>query len=310
MATLARLIYYLRLGRPLFLLGGIVLHLLGVTIALYDGAALNIVVLLWGQVAITAVQLMTHYSNDYFDLAADKANPTPTRWSGGSGILPAGLIAPSLALLTAVVAGLLALVAALWLALALPTGPLTLPLLLFALILAWNYSAPPLQLHSTGLGEIVGGCLVSGLTPLLGYYLQAGRLAMLPIFAVIPLVILQFIMLTLIELPDARGDAAVGKNTLVVRLGAPRAARLLRATITLYMLLLPILWFSGLPALVTGALALFSTPGLLWLSVRLRQGAWAQPSWWNWLGFTGIALVVGSAVVQLVAFTALFAAGS
>lgn len=309
MAALARLLYFLRLGRPLFLLGGVVLHLLGVAIALYDGAALDIAVLLCAQVAVTAVQLMTHYSNDYFDLAADKANLTPTRWSGGSGILPAGLIAPSLALVTAVGAGLLGLGAALWLALALPTGFLTLPLLLLALLLAWGYSAPPLRLHSTGLGEIAGGVLVSGLTPLVGYYLQTGRLAALPFLAVIPLVLLQFIMLVLIEFPDARGDEAVGKNTLVVRMGAARAARLLQALIALYVLLLPVLWLSGLPALVTVVLALFSVPGLLWLAARLRQSAWAQPSWWNWLGFTGIALVFGSAMVQLVVFTALFAAG-
>lgn len=309
MAVLSRFVFYLRLGRPLFLAGGVVLYLLGVAIAVYDGASLNLTVLLWGQVAVTAVQIMTHYSNDYFDLAADKANPTPTRWSGGSGILPAGRIAPSLALATAVAAGLLALVAALWLVLALPAGPLALPLLLLALFLAWSYSAPPLQLHSTGAGEVAAACLIAGLTPLVGTYLQTARLSALPFLAVLPLVILQFNMLVLIEFPDARGDAAVGKNTLVVRLGPARAARLLQASIAVYVLLLPILWLLGLPALVSGALALFNAPALIWLVARLRQGAWAKPSWWNWLGFTGIALVVGSAVVQLVTFVALFAAG-
>ena len=275
--------------------------------ALYDGARLNFNVLVWGQVAVTAVQIMTHYSNDYFDLAADRANLTPTRWSGGSGILPAGLLSPKLALAMAVAAGLLALGASMWLALALPTGRLALPLLLMALLLAWNYSAPPLQLHSTGIGEAVAAVLIAGLTPIIGYYLQVGTLTLLPLLAVMPLIVLQSMMLLLIEFPDARGDAAVGKNTLVVRLGPARAARLLQALIAMHVLLIPLLALAGLPPLVAGALALFNAPGLLWLLLRLQQNAWARPAWWNWLGLTGVALVVGSTLVEIAAFTALLA---
>lgn len=302
---LRRAVFFLRLGRPLFLAGGFALYLLGVAMALYMGASLNLAILVWGQVAVTTVQIMTHYSNDYFDLDADRANQTPTRWSGGSGILPAGHVTPALALTTALVAGLLALGVSLWLALALPTGSLTLPLLLLALFLGWTYSAPPLQLHSTGFGELAAALLITGLTPLVGFYLQAGFMSLLPLLSVLPLVILQFIMLLLIEFPDARGDAAVGKDTLVVRLGPARAARLLQAIIAAYALLLPLLAFAGMPALVVGILALFNAPALVWLTYRLRQGVWARSEWWNWLGFVGVALVVGSTLVQLAAFATL-----
>ena len=304
---LRQTIYFLRLGRPLFLAGGVVLYLLGVAIALYEGASIDLKLLLWGQFTVTAAQIMTHYSNDYFDLNADRANPTPTRWSGGSGILPAGHISPIVALATAVIAGLLALGASLWLALAPPTGVLTLPILLLALTLGWTYSAPPLSLHSTGFGEIAAAVLITGLTPLVGYYLQTGHLSRLPLLAATPLVILQFIMLVLIEFPDARGDAAAGKKTLVVRLGPARAARLLQGVVAAFLLLLPLLLYAGLPPLVTGILVLFNTPALTWLVYRLRQGVWDQPDWWNWLGFTGIALVVGSSLVELAAFVAMFA---
>lgn len=308
MSLLRRAVYFLRLGRPLFLMGGLVLYLLGVSMALYSGASLDPAALIWGQIAVTAVQIMTHYGNDYFDLAADRANPTPTRWSGGSGILPAGHVAPVTALATAIAAGLLALGVSLWLALALPSGPLALPLLLLALLLAWTYSAPPLQLHSTGLGELAASVLITGLTPLVGFYLQAERLMLLPFLAVIPLIILQFIMLVLIEFPDAQGDAAAGKHTLVVRLGPERAARLLQTVILIFLILLPLLTFAGLPRLAFAVLALFGAPGLAWLFYRLRQGVWAHPDWWNWLGFTGVALVMGSALVELAAFVALWAA--
>lgn len=97
--TLARrILFVLRMGRPLFLIGGLLLYGLGVAMALAAGAPLDLPALLWGQAAVTTIQLMTHYCNDYFDLAADVANRTPTRWSGGSRVLPEGWLAPRAAL--------------------------------------------------------------------------------------------------------------------------------------------------------------------------------------------------------------------
>ena len=57
---------------------------------------------------MTAAQLMTHYANDYFDLEADRANRTPTRWSGGSRVLPAGVLPPRVALRRRAGAGVIA----------------------------------------------------------------------------------------------------------------------------------------------------------------------------------------------------------
>jgi len=297
--------HFLRLGRPLFLAGGFLLHGLGATIALYDGAALNLAALLWGQVAVTAIQWMVHYANDYFDLAADRANLTPTQWSGGSRVLLEGRVPPRLALAAALILAAVALLAALILAFRLQTGPLTLPLLLLALALAWSYSAPPLRLHSRGVGELVVALLVPGLTILVGYYLQAGRLARLPFLAAAPLVLYQFVMLLAIELPDAAGDAAAGKATLVVRLGGAWAAHLMLVVLALaYLLLLPVT-AAGLPERASLWVALFSLPLSLWFASRVRWQEWDDPRWWNWIAFFGVALVVGAAAVELVAFLSL-----
>jgi len=232
-----QLTLYLRLGRPLFLLGGFLLHGLGVVMALYDGAKLDVEVLLWTQVAITAAQLMTHYSNDYFDLAADAANTTPTRWSGGSRILAEGYLPARVALMTAIVMAVVSLFATLYLALVLKAGPLTIPLLVMAVALGWSYSSPPLQLNKHGLGEITGALLITGLTPIVGYYLQAGALTTLPFLAVLPLACFQFAMLVVINFPDAAGDIASGKHTLLYFLGPARAVRL-------YVIVLLVAYFS------------------------------------------------------------------
>jgi 1,4-dihydroxy-2-naphthoate polyprenyltransferase len=295
----------IRLGRPLFLIGGFALHALGVSMALVSGASLDPAALLWGQVAITAIQIMTHYSNDYFDLAADRANQTPTRWSGGSRVLVEGHVQPRAALLTALASGVVGLGASCWLAFAVRTGPLTLPLLLLALIVAWSYSSPPLSLNKRGLGEIAGGLLITGLTPLVGFYLQAGRLALLPFLAVFPLACLQVAMLIIINYPDADGDRAAGKHTLLYHLGPERAARLYLGVLALAYLPLPLLVWWGLPGVVALALLL---PGPLaaWQAWRMARGEWAEPARWNSLAFWSVGLLIASASAEVMAFLLLY----
>ena len=303
------LVHFLRLGRPLFLVGGFVLHGLGVVIALYEGADLNLPALLWGQVAITAVQLMTHYANDYFDLAADLANETPTYWTGGSRILAEGHLRPGVALTAAISLATVALIAGGVLTFRVRTGPLTFPLLALALFLAWEYSAPPLRLHSRGLGEVTVSVLVPVLSPLVGYYLQAGEIGSLLLLATFPLACFQFVMLLAIEFPDAAGDAAVGKDTLVVRLGGARAARLLQIVLLLPYLYLPLGVAAGLPPEAAAGLAIFSLPIAAWLLWRIRGGAWSSPRLWPWLAFFAVALLIGSAAVTLLIFASLWLRG-
>lgn len=294
-------LHFIRLGRPLFLAGGFILYGLGVTIARYDGATINWPALVWGQVVVTAVQLMTHYSNDYFDLAADRANRSPTHWSGGSRVLADGLLPPWVALTAVGVSSLLAWIAALILTLVVQTGPLTLTLLSLAYLLCLSYSAPPVRLVSRGLGEVSGALIVPGLTTLVGYYLQSGRLSWLPVLAVIPLGWLQLAMLLAVAFPDAEGDRAAGKRTLVVRWGGARAAGLYLTALMAAYASLPFLVIVGLPAQVVGAAGL-GLPLAAWLVWRVRQGDWADPQKWGRLAFWTIGLLMATAAAELVAF--------
>jgi 1,4-dihydroxy-2-naphthoate octaprenyltransferase len=252
-------------------------------------------------VGITAVQLINHYSNDYFDLAADRAIQTPTRWSGGSRILFDELVSPRAALITAVTAVIVTFTAAFILTFIIQTGPLTLPLFLLAVALAWSYSSPPLQLNMHGLGELTGAILIPGLTTLVGYYLQSGRLTMLPFLAIIPLSCIQMAMLLVINFPDAQGDAAAGKRTLVHILGNETAVRLYLTLIALAYLSLPLLILLGLPPPVALALLALS-PIAAWQSWRMARRAWANPAKWNSLGLWAIGLLILSATVELLAF--------
>jgi 1,4-dihydroxy-2-naphthoate polyprenyltransferase len=300
---LQALVAMLRLGRPLFLVGGFVLHGLGAAIACYQGYPLRPALFLWGQVAVTAAQLMTHYSNDYFDAAADRANFTPTRWSGGSRVLVQTALPPRWALYLALALLFISLTASAQASRL--GGQPALPVLLAGAGLSWFYSAPPLQLHSRGVGELTVAIVVPVLTTLAGYTLQAGRIGLLPLLVTLPLALFQFAMLLAIEYPDAVGDAAVGKRTLVVRLGPAPAARLWLAVLALAVLSLPLIWLAGVPGRVAALMALFSLPLVSWFWRRISEARWAEPAWWNWLGFYSIGLLVGTAAAALIGFLSL-----
>lgn len=304
MPRLTQVLAFIHLGRPLFLAGGFILHALGISLALYWGASFHLGAALWGQVVITAAQLMTHYANEYFDQDADRANPHRTRWAGGSGVLVAGLVPPWMALAAARALAITALAGMAALVFVLQTGPLTGPLIVLSMGLAWFYSAPPLRLHSTGWGELTTAALVPMLTPLLGFYLQAGALDALPFLATLPLAAFQFAMLLVIEFPDAAGDRAGRKRTLVVRLGESAAARLHNAVLLAAYALLPVLVALGLPEVAARAV-MGSFPLAGWQMWRMGRGAWSRPDAWESLAFASITLLMSAAATLTVLFVGL-----
>jgi 1,4-dihydroxy-2-naphthoate octaprenyltransferase len=308
MLDVARLRAFVKLGRPQFLIGGFLLFALGTALAMVVGARVDWHRYVWGQATVTAAQWMTHYSNDYFDLDADRANSTPTRWSGGSRVLVSGTIAPRAALAASGVLGACALGASLALAARTGSPRFVLPLAWIMIALSWCYSAPPLRLLSRGLGEVTTALVVTLLTPLLGFYSQTGALRPLLFLACLPLCCLQFSMLLTIELPDAAGDAAQGKQTLVVRRGAEWAARCCALILVATVCSLPILFLLGLPPRVV-AFAALPAPIALWQAVRLARGAFRDPRQWEGLAFCSVALLATTSLAELTGavLTVLFA---
>ena len=289
---------FVRLGRPQFLVGGFVLFGLGAALAVTGGAPLDRWPYAWGQGVVTLTQLMTHYANDYFDLEADRANLTPTRWSGGSRVLPGGTLAPVVALRAAVTLLAAALGATLVLAHRAGLGPAVLAGAMIAL--AWEYSAPPGRFCARGLGEAATALVVTLMVPAFGYLLQARALAA-PIFlaAALPCA-LQFAMLLAIEFPDAAGDAAAGKRTLVVRMGARAAARLYAAVTLAAFGLAPIGALVGLPPRVALAPLVLAPIGI-WQAIRVARGGYGESARWGSIAFWSVALLIAGAALELVA---------
>jgi 1,4-dihydroxy-2-naphthoate octaprenyltransferase len=293
----SKLVAFVRLGRPLFLGGGFLLFGLGAALAHLSGHAIDVPRYALGQAAVTAFQLMTHYANDYFDFAADRANTTPTQWSGGSRVLANGELPRGVALVAALVLAAIGCVLGALLYVRTEDAHL-LGILIAMAVLAWEYSAPPLRLCAAGLGELDTAIVVTALVPMLGFVVQAPDLAGAKLLglALVPLVLLQFAMLLAIEFPDAAGDAATNKRTLVVRLGAPAAAKLWIAVTAAAFAWLPIAYALGLP----GKIALVGALPAPFALYRITRVADHQdPAAYERLTFGAVALLVATSACEL-----------
>ena len=144
----------------------------------------------------------------------------------------------------------------------------------------------------------------SGLTPLIGFHLQADAMEITSFrLAIAPLAGLQFAMLLAIEFPDAAGDAATGKRTLVVRHGAEWAARALSGGRLSRPMCRCRCWSRRACCPIGGrrraADVARSPPGS---SARMRRGAFRDPARWESLAFWSVALLVATSALELIGF--------
>ncbi len=218
MASVSFVRAFLRLSRPTFLAGGAAAVGLGTALAVYaHRGVVNWSAWLTMQLTVTALQLMTHYSNEYFDRDAD-AHARRTQFSGGSGVLVEGLFAPWIALAAALIAlgcglGGVAVLAAKGHGQAAFLG-------LVIALLAWTYSAKPFRFLTRGLGELETASIVGILVPLGGAAAQSLPISPATFVATLPAAAAMFVMMLAVEVPDAAADAVAGKRNLVVRFAA------------------------------------------------------------------------------------------
>ncbi len=295
------IIQFVRLSRPLFLLGGVLLYALGVGIAHYLGKPLDWGLYLLGQGWVTLLQLSTHYLNEYFDASSDADNPARTPFTGGSGMLSSGKLPRRIALYAAYTC--LALLASLTVVLISRTtlAPATGLIMALAFLGSFFYSVPPVKLESSGYGELTTSILVANFLPTFAYLLQVGELHRLLAMSTFPLTALHLAMLLAFELPDYGNDLRHNKRTLMVRIGWQTAMQIHNLLILVGYLLLALAAAFGLPLFI--ALPAFATlpVGLLqiWQMRRVADGA--KPNW-SALTLNALALFAGTAYLLTFAF--------
>jgi 1,4-dihydroxy-2-naphthoate octaprenyltransferase len=298
--SFVRLSYFLRLTRPFFLLGGILLYLLGVAAALVDGTPFHLAYFLLGQLLVTSIQLMVHYANEYFDQDVDRAITDRTWFSGGSGVLASGALPPVTALRAAQVCLGIALFVLLAV-LAVNRSPALAALLALALLAGWFYSAPPLRLVSRGWGEVTASLVVALFVPLAGFLLQTGGNA-LPFSLLklcLPLVLIHMSMLLAFEFPDQEADAAFAKRTLTVRLG-PLPAAWLHHTLLLAAFGLIAFFTISSDLAQGGGLAFLALPLAIWQVFRLHWQRCHPTASYRWFAAGAVMLFALAAFLVLI----------
>ncbi len=204
--------------RPSFLLLSVVLVFLGTCIAWYDGAFhLGHAVLAF--IGLLLAHISVNVLNDYFDYRSGVDLATKrTPFSGGSGILPAGLLQPKQVLWLGLVSFLLTIPIGVYFVIV--SGWPLLPLLIVGAACVLLYT--PLLLKM-GWPEWVPG-VGMGTLPVLGAYFIQTTAYLPAVVASIPSGILVHNLLLLNEFPDTEADSKAGRKTLPIVLGKGKAS--------------------------------------------------------------------------------------
>ena len=249
--------------RPQFLLLSVVLAFLGTCIAWYDGY-FHLGYALLAFFGLLLCHISVNVLNDYFDYRSGidlEVKRTP--FSGGSGILPAGLLKPRQVFWFGLVSFLLAVPIGVYFVIA--RGWLLLPLLLVAAICILLYTP---FITKVGWPEWAPG-VGMGALPVLGvYFVQTTAYTLPAIVACIPSGILVHNLLLLNEFPDAEADSKAGRKTLPIVAGKTKAG-MVYSVLTLVVYLWIIGW------VVAGQMPAFSLLALLTLPLAIKaiQGA-------------------------------------
>ncbi|MFH1854709.1 MAG: 1,4-dihydroxy-2-naphthoate octaprenyltransferase [Candidatus Omnitrophota bacterium] len=251
---------WLKAIRAPFFTATIIPVILGSVIAWHDTGSFAWIRFWLTMIGILLIHTGTNLANDYFDhlSGCDKANTTPTPFSGGSRVIQEGLIAPKKILYASLASFILGSVIGIYLNY-LCKGNLVFILGLAGVFLGFFYTAKPFHIGYGSLGELAVGAGFGPLVVMGSYYVQTETLSPRIFFISIPIGILIALVLFINEFPDYSADRSVGKKTLVVSLGKKRAIVLYQALLTsVYFITVSLIIFRFLPAM--SLIVFFSAP--------------------------------------------------
>ncbi|MDH4212634.1 MAG: 1,4-dihydroxy-2-naphthoate octaprenyltransferase [Candidatus Thorarchaeota archaeon] len=212
--------------RAPFLTGAIVPVILGTCVGWASTGVFLLDVFLLTLIAGICVHIGSNVANDYFDhkSGTDDINVEYVRpFTGGSRMIQRGWMSPREVFAESIV--FFSIGGGIGLYLAYTRGIEVLILGIIGVGSGFFYTAPPLRLVNRGIGEIFIGLNFGVLMTLGAYFVQTQVLAWEAVFPSIPIAILITAVLYINEFPDYEADKAVGKLTVVVRLGRERAAK-------------------------------------------------------------------------------------
>ncbi|MDC0336024.1 prenyltransferase [Pseudodesulfovibrio sp.] len=217
--------------------------LLGETISFNQGYPFSVLSFSLVHLFGVAIQLYIVFANDYADQNTDRRNVTFTPFSGGSRVLVDGDLKPVdllkasrlMAASSVVVGGILSVQS---------RSPLPLLLAVFAVILLWMYSYPPVKLSYRGGGELLQMIGVGIVLPLMGYSALTGSITSFPWEVLLVVLPTQLACAIGTAVPDEPSDRIDHKRTVPVLLGTT-VARVVVAALH-FVTVLQIAWITSM----------------------------------------------------------------
>ena len=224
-----------RAMRAPFFTATIIPILLGAILAWNVTNTIDLFTLLLTVISGVAIHAGTNMLNDYFDHTSrnDEKNKNATPFNGGSRTIQAGLMSSTKVGIVAILFFLIGTMGALYLE-TIIGGNVILVLLILGVFLGIFYTADPLRIGYTGLGEVAVALGFGPVFVVVSWFVQTRSLELImPIFWSVPIALLIANVLLINEFQDLDADKAVGKNTLVVRLGKRRSVLLYKTSLSL-----------------------------------------------------------------------------
>ena len=251
--------------RPQFLLLDPVCVFTGVAASFYELHSINVLHLVLAFFGVLLSHIGVNVLNDYFDYKSGiDLRVKRTAFSGGSGILPSGLLEPRKVFLLGMVS----------LCLVIPIGIYFITVYKWAILPIGLYGVAVVYLYTPyitklpGLTEILGPGLGCGLWVLGPYFTQTGGYSAMAVVvtAVAGLLIADLLLLN--EFPDVEADRSAGRRHMPIVLGPEKAAKVYCLVLaSAYALIL-----AGAVAEILPLLALLGL-GTLPLGIKAMKGA-------------------------------------
>jgi len=212
---------WLRVIRVRFLLASVIAVMTGLALNWSQNGSIEYFDALLTFAGVMALHASVDLLNDYWDFKRGiDTKTTRTKMSGGTGVLPEGLLKPSSVYRAGVF--FLVLGAVIGSYFVLTYGILIAIILGFAILSIYFYST---KIVDSGLGEffvaVKGSMIVIGT-----FYIQSGEVNIESILAGIVIGTLSSLVLFIASFPDHDADKSKGRKTLVITVGKEKARKL------------------------------------------------------------------------------------
>jgi len=212
---------WLRAIRIKFLLASVIAVSLGLSLAWYAGSSIDIFHALLTFAGVISLHASVDLLNDYWDFKRGIDSKTKrTKMSGGTGVLPEGLLKPKSVYLAGI--GFLILGAIIGIYFVMIFG-ITIGLILgFAILSVYFYST---KIINWGLAEVF--VTIKGTLIVIGtFFIQSQGIDDFSIFAGIVVGLLSSLVLFVTSIPDHDVDKEKGRRTLIIIFGKSNSVKI------------------------------------------------------------------------------------